>query len=196
MVALPLRRRAQYCGNEARAGSHYFKNKHFPDTSYNLLNGIRLPRRYSLHKNPIPKLLMDKHDYRAQPPDAGTPPDAPRAGHAPPLMRTWSRLSARLVPLIGENGFGALLGRTLRMVAPGHPWLSLEPTRKTSAALLAGLEADMDSADAAAAGAAHDALMSTFSRQLGALIGTSLTARLLAESTVGDEKQQNQQEHK
>jgi hypothetical protein len=139
---------------------------------------------------------MDKHDYRAQPPDAGTPSGAPRAGHAQPLVRTWSRLSGRLVPLIGENGFGALLGRTLRIVAPGHPWLSLEPTRKTSAALLAGLEADMDGVEAAVAGAAHDALMSTFSRQLGALIGASLTARLLAESMVGDETQQNQQEHK
>jgi len=139
---------------------------------------------------------MDKHDYRAQPPDAGTGSDVSRPGHAQPLVRTWSRLSARLVPLIGENGFGALLGRTLRMVAPGHPWLGLEPSRKTSAALLAGLEADMDSVDGAVAAAAHDALMSTFSRQLGALIGASLTARLLAESTVGDEKQQNRQEHK
>jgi hypothetical protein len=139
---------------------------------------------------------MDKHDYRAQPLDAGTASDAPRPGHAQPLLQTWSRLSGQLVPLIGENGFGALFGRTLRLVAPAYPWLSVEPSRKTSATLLAGLEADLDSIDEAAAGAANEALMRTFTRQLGGLIGPALTARLLAQSTAAYEQQQNQQEHK
>jgi len=120
--------------------------------------------------------------------------DAPRA--APSLVQTWSRLSGQLVPLIGENGFGALFGRTLRLAAPGHPCLNVDPSRKTSATLLAGLEADLAAVDAAAAGAAHEALMGNFTRQLGALIGPALTARLLADSTAGDEQQQNQQEHK
>lgn len=136
---------------------------------------------------------MDKHDYRAQPPGAGAAPDA---GHAQPFVRTWLRLSGRLVPLIGENGFSALFGRTLRLVAPEHAWLSVDGSRKTSAALLAGLESDLAGVDEGTAGIANEALMSTFTRQLGALIGAGLTARLLAESTAGDEQQQNQQEHK
>jgi hypothetical protein len=139
---------------------------------------------------------MDKHDYNAPPPDAGLASDASRAAHALPLVQTWSRLGRQLVPLIGDNGFGALFGRTLRLVAPAYPWLSVDASRKAGAALLAALEADLAAADAAAACAANGALMSTFTRQLGALIGPALTARLLADSTAGDEQQQNQQEHK
>jgi hypothetical protein len=139
---------------------------------------------------------MDKHDYRAQPPCAGTASAAPRSAHAQPLVQTWQRLSGQLVPLIGENGFGALFGRTLRLEAAAYPWLSLEPSRKTSAALLAGLEADLAGIGADAAGAANAVLMDTFTRQLGALIGPALTARLLAKGMAGDEQQQNQQEHK
>ncbi|WP_323143430.1 hypothetical protein [Massilia phyllosphaerae] len=139
---------------------------------------------------------MDKHDYRAPPPDAGMASDAPRAAHALPPVQTWSRLSRQLVPLIGDNGFGALLGRTLRLVAPAWPWLSVDASRQTGAALLAALESDLARADATAASAAHEVLMVTFTRQLGALIGPALTVRLLAEHTVGDDRQQNQQEHK
>lgn len=136
---------------------------------------------------------MDKHDYTAQPAGASMAPDA---GHAQPLVRTWLRLSGRLVPLIGENGFGALFGRTVRLVASQHAWLGADSARKTSAALLSGLETDLAGVDEGTAGIANEALMSTFTQQLGALIGPGLTARLLAESAAGDEQQQNQQEHK
>jgi len=139
---------------------------------------------------------MDKDDYRAQPASAGEASDGPRPDHAQPLVRTWSRLGRQLVPLIGENGFGALFGRSLRLMVPVYAWLSVDPSRKTSATLLAGLEADLAAVDADTAAAANEELTSTFTRQLGALIGAGLTARLLAESAAGDEKQQNQQEHK
>ena len=139
---------------------------------------------------------MDKDDYRAQSASTGAAADGPRPDHAQQLVRTWSRLGRQLVPLIGENGFGALFGRSLRLVVPVYAWLSLDPSRKTSATLLAGLEADLAAVGAEAAAAANEELMSTFTRQLGALIGAGLTARLLAESTAGDEQQQNQQEHK
>jgi hypothetical protein len=138
---------------------------------------------------------MDKDDYRAQPPGADMASDALRTGAAQPFVRTWMRLSGRLVPLIGENGFVALFGRTLRLVTPVHPCLSVDGSRKTGVALLASLEADLDKVDHASAAAANEALMSTFTRQLGALIGPGLTERLL-ESTAGDEQQQKQQEHK
>jgi hypothetical protein len=139
---------------------------------------------------------MDKDDYRAQPASPGQATDAPRPEHAQSLVRAWSRLSHRLVPLIGDSGFGALLGRTVRLVATGHAWLSVDPARKSGASLLAGLEADLATVDAAVAATANEELMSTFTRQLGALIGPGLTARLLTENAAGDEQQQNQQEHK
>jgi hypothetical protein len=142
---------------------------------------------------------MDKDDYRAQ---AGKASDAPCPEHAQAHLRTWTSLSGRLVPLIGENGFGALFGRSLRLVVPAHPWLSLEPSRKTSGMLLAGLEADLAAVDGKRAAKANEELMSTFTRQLGALIGPGLTARLLADvanqggTAAAGEQQQNQQEHK
>jgi hypothetical protein len=139
---------------------------------------------------------MDKHDYSAQPPGAGPASDVPLPGHAQALVQAWSHLSGRLVPLIGDNGFSALFGRTLRMVAPDHPCLSIAPSRKTSVTLLGGLEADLAAVEEGIAVDAHAALMRTFTRQLGALIGPALTTRLLSESTAGDEQQQNQQEHK
>jgi hypothetical protein len=139
---------------------------------------------------------MDKDDYRGQPAPAGRATDAPCPQHAQLLVRAWSRLSRQLVPLIGDSGFGALLGRTVRLVATRHAWLSVDPARKTSASLLAGLEADLATVDGMAAAAVNEELMSTFTRQLGALIGPGLTARLLAENAAGDEQQQNQQEHK
>ena len=139
---------------------------------------------------------MDKDDYRAPPTTAGMASDAPRPDHAQPLVQAWSRLSGRLVPLIGENGFGALFGRTLRLAAAAYPWLSLEPARKTSATLLASLEADLETVEGTVAAAVNKELMTTFTRQLGALIGASLTARLLAESAAAEAQQQNQQEQK
>jgi len=145
---------------------------------------------------------MDKDDYSAPPASAGTAPDAPRTHPVRSLVAAWSRLSGQLVPLIGESGFGALFGRTLRLVGPAHAWLSVDPARKTSASLLAALEHDMAAVDCAAANAVNDELMSTFTRQLAALIGAGLTARLLANAhqgaiaTTGEAQQQNQQEHK
>lgn len=147
---------------------------------------------------------MDKDDYTAPSAGNGGVPDAPRPAHGGSLIQPWLRLSRQLVPLIGEHGFGALLGRSLRLVAPAHAWLSLDGSRKTGAALLAALERDLSHADGAVASAVSDELMNVFTRQLSALIGAGLTARLLADTEAdtrtqtrpGSEPQQNQQEHK
>jgi hypothetical protein len=139
---------------------------------------------------------MDKDDIRAQLAGAGGTPDAARASHAGPLIQSWSRLGRQLVPLIGEGGFVALFTRSVRLLAPPRPWLSTDPARKSSALLLAALEHDLASVDGAQAQAAHEELMSAFVRQLTALIGPALTARLLAELATGDARHKNQEEHK
>lgn len=135
---------------------------------------------------------MDKDESKVQPVSDDTVP----AAHAGMLLAPWSRLSRRLVPLIGENGFGALFGRSLRLVAPRHVWLQVEGTYRSSAAVLAALELVLASVDGTAAAAANDELMGTFTRQLGALIGPGLTTRLLAETAIGDEKPKHHEEHK
>ena len=130
---------------------------------------------------------MDKDENRVQP---------AAAGHAVPLIRPWSRLGRQLVPLIGEGGFVALFTRSARLLSPPRDWLSIDAARRTSALLLAALEQDLAAADPGEAAATHDALMDTFVRQLGALIGPALTARLLAETRADGAPQKNQEEHK
>jgi hypothetical protein len=139
---------------------------------------------------------MEKDDNRAQPTAAGTKSDAARPDHVAALTRPWSRLGRQLVPLIGEGGFVALFNRSARLLAPPRAWLSIDASRRTSALLLAALEQDLAAADPGEAAATHEALMNTFVRQLGALIGPALTARLLAETGADGAPQKNQEEHK
>jgi hypothetical protein len=139
---------------------------------------------------------MDKDENRAQPAAARTTSDATRGGHAQPLIRPWSRLGRQLVPLIGEGGFVALFSRSARLLSPPRPWLSVDATRRTSTLLLTALEQDLAGADPQEAAATHEELMGTFVRQLGALIGPTLTARLLAETGADGTPHKNQEEHK
>jgi hypothetical protein len=139
---------------------------------------------------------MDKDENRATPDAADRKAAATGAGHAAPLIRPWSRLGRQLVPLIGEGGFVALFTRSARLLAPPRPWLSVDAARRTSALLLSALEQDLAAADPQEAAVAHEELMGTFVRQLGALIGPVLTARLLAETGAGDAPHKNQEEHK
>ena len=139
---------------------------------------------------------MDKDENRAQQVAADRTSDATRPGHVAPLIRPWSRLGRQLVPLIGEGGFVALFTRSARLLSPPREWLSVDTARRTSSLLLTALERDLAAADPAEAAATHEALMGTFVRQLGALIGPTLTARLLAETGADGAPHKNQEEHK
>jgi hypothetical protein len=130
---------------------------------------------------------MDKDENRAQP---------AAADHAAPLIRPWSRLGRQLVPLIGEGGFVALFTRSARLLAPPRTWLSVDAARRTSTLLLTALEQDLAAADPQDAAATHEELMGIFVRQLGTLIGPTLTARLLAETGADGAAPRNQEEHK
>lgn len=138
---------------------------------------------------------MEKDDNRAPPAPADMTSDAMRPDHVAALVRPWSRLGRQLVPLIGEGGFVALFTRSARLLPP-RDWLSIDASRRTSTLLLAAFEQDLASADAREAAATHEALMDTFVRQLGALIGPALTARLLAETGADGAPHKNQEEHK
>jgi hypothetical protein len=139
---------------------------------------------------------MDKDENRPPPDAADRKSDSARPDHAQALIQPWSRLGRQLVPLIGEGGFVALFSRSVRLLAPPRAWLSIDAARRTSTLLLSALEHDLAAADPAEAAAAHEELMGTFVRQLGALIGPALTARLLAETGAVGTPQKNQEEHK
>ena len=96
-------------------------------------------------------------------------------------MQVWLRVGQRLAALIGESGFCALFVRAMRLMNARYEWLSVDPSRRSMADLLAALERDLAHTDSAAAAIAQTELLHTFTRQLSTLIGEALTARLLKE---------------
>jgi hypothetical protein len=111
-------------------------------------------------------------------------------------LRPWRRISRQLVPLIGESGLCALFGRAQRTLAVRYEWLSVKAARKTIDELLSALERDLAGVDPAVADIANVELLNIFTRQLSALIGEALTARLLAQATTSEDGPEDVQEHK
>ena len=110
-------------------------------------------------------------------------------------MTPWRRIGEQLVPLIGELGFCALFGRAARLLAARYDWIGAAATGKSAAVLLASLEEAMMAIDPAEGRIANAELLATFTRQLAALVGEALTARLLAtaeDRTPGPEDAQEQ----
>jgi len=96
------------------------------------------------------------------------------------MMAPWRRISEQIVPLIGELGFCALFRRAARLLAARYVWIDADASSKSAVALLAALEQAMAAIDQAEARVANAELLATFTRQLSALVGEALTARLLA----------------
>lgn len=113
-----------------------------------------------------------------------------------PLMVPWRRIGEHLVPLIGELGFCALFGRAARLLAARYDWIDADASCKSAVALLAALEQAMAATDPAEARIANAELLATFTRQLSALVGEALTARLLATATDGPAGPEDAQEQK
>lgn len=108
----------------------------------------------------------------------------------------WRSLAMHLSPLIGEIGFGALYGRTGRLLAQQHGWLTLAPSSKTLDALFQTLKEDLARAEPAQAALANEALLTTFTRLLSELIGEALTTQLLDSAWNGAQAPNNAGEQK
>lgn len=140
---------------------------------------------------------MDR-DHTPRQPGSGAPLLAAADGRAD-LLQPWRRIIGQLAGLIGDSGVCALFGRAVRMLAPRHGWLSVGGERASIDALLAAYERDLASVDVQQAMGANAELLQTFTRQLSALIGEKLTARLLADAGTdpnGRDGPQEAQEHK
>ncbi|WP_239700600.1 hypothetical protein [Massilia sp. 9096] len=109
-------------------------------------------------------------------------------------MAPWRRIGEQLVPLIGELGFCALFGRATRLLAARYEWIGAVASGKSAAALLAALEAAVAAVDPAEARIANAELLATFTRQLTALVGDALTARLLATAKESPSRPEDAQE--
>jgi hypothetical protein len=136
---------------------------------------------------------MDRDDNKRQ--TNGHDPTSGQASEVRQWMAPWRRIGEQLVPLIGELGFCALFGRAARLLAARYDWIGAAAMGRSAAALLASLEEAMMAIDPAEGRIANAELLATFTRQLTALVGEALTARLLAtaeDRTPGPEDAQEQ----
>jgi hypothetical protein len=109
---------------------------------------------------------------------AGKLPDANATSEA--TAATWRLVEAQLVPVIGTRGLDVLFRRALHQTTTAFPWLAASVDRGGSAGPLPSLMACLATQHTAAAAAAAEALLLTFTELLTTLIGESLTERLLA----------------
>jgi hypothetical protein len=124
------------------------------------------------------------------------------SGGAPPhigkdhLLLPWWRLGRQLSPLIGDSGFCALFGRTVRLAGPGFGWGLVGPSAKSIEGLIAFLSDGFSSGDPDAAATANAALLDTFLKLLADVIGEALTIRLVRSAVESQGAPKNVQEQK
>jgi len=108
----------------------------------------------------------------------------------------WHALATHLSPLIGESGFGALYGRTARLLAAQYGWLTTGPSSTSLEALFQILNEDLRGAGPALAAEVNAALLLRLTGLLSELIGEALTTRLLDAAWGGGLTQKNAREQK
>jgi hypothetical protein len=113
---------------------------------------------------------------------AGSAPDANAVAEA--TISTWHQMAARLAPVIGSGGIDVLFNRSLFLTCSVFPWLTILGDHRDRSDLLANLKAHLAGRETDAAVEASNALLGTFTELLTALIGESLTERLLSQVLV------------
>jgi len=117
------------------------------------------------------------------------------AGAQLPGLKPWLRLGEQLTPLIGDSGFCVLFGRAVRLTSVQFGGLQgCDPSKPTSH-LFASLTSTLNELGPEQAALANAALLDTFTKQLGNLIGAALTKQLLQDAMGGD-GQKHEQEQK
>jgi len=95
------------------------------------------------------------------------------------LVEPWLLLSEQLTPLIGESGFCALFGRTIRLSVVRFDRLGSCSSARPVADLLMSLTRTLNEIGPEQAADANRVLLDTFTTLLGSLIGEALTQQLL-----------------
>jgi hypothetical protein len=99
--------------------------------------------------------------------------EADAAQIAEAMVTTWQRIDASLAPVIGSKGMAALYERSCHLTGRTHSWLA---DAANDPAALKSVVARQNDTDAVLG---CSALVQTFDRLLGDLIGPSLAERLL-----------------
>lgn len=108
---------------------------------------------------------------------AGRAPDAGAIADA--CIVTWKQVSARLVPVIGERGVDALVGRALHLASKAYPWLASAANDEPGTLHFDRLKLRLTDREPHAAAEASSLLLLTFATLLATMIGESLSERLL-----------------
>jgi hypothetical protein len=103
--------------------------------------------------------------------------DADAGAIAAATLGLWREVAACLTPMIGARGVDALLRRALQLTIQALPGLGL--TAEEGGGPLASFTARLEACEPAAAAEASAALLATCADLLAAMIGPSLTGRLL-----------------
>jgi hypothetical protein len=94
-------------------------------------------------------------------------------------VAVWAAIDKALSPVIGQRGSAALFQRSLHLTQADYPWLGAAHQGEVARYGFDVLRAALAQQTAKDAAAAHDRMLHTFIDQLAALIGASLTQRLL-----------------
>ncbi|MFO7559502.1 MAG: hypothetical protein R6X10_11785 [Desulfobacterales bacterium] len=121
-----------------------------------------------LYREAIRRSLMSR---------AGKIPDASVVAET--TLNIWQQMSALLTPIIGMRGVDTLFNRSLHLTGKAFPWLAVAEDDEDDTALLVFFKARLAGSGTNDAIEASCALFVTFIELLSALIGESLTRRLL-----------------
>lgn len=91
----------------------------------------------------------------------------------------WDSIASELIPLVGEDGFAMLYGRSLYLTKKTFPWLPDGQTKLQNNSPFLLLKASLEKQDTADAATASQALLMTFTDLLATLIGEPLTIGIL-----------------
>ena len=109
--------------------------------------------------------------------EAGTHADAKAVAAA--ALRRYDTLAGQLALLIGDGGVRALTARSLHLVQRDFPWLAEAPQKDLSQGPFAQLGFCLERQEPAVATEAAAAALATLGGLLEALIGETLTMRVL-----------------
>ncbi len=91
----------------------------------------------------------------------------------------WEALAARLIPIMGDDGFRALLQRSLHLTSKTFPWLAMDLSAWDHSKRFSGLRANLHCRNPGEAAVASLALLTTFVETLVALLGVPVVSNLL-----------------
>lgn len=106
-------------------------------------------------------------------------PDSGTAARVETALGVWREVTECLAPMIGVRGVDALVGRSIDLTTRRFHWLDRPGEPGDGPGRLAGFQARLEAQDPDVADEASVALLVTFTDLLAAMIGASLTDRLL-----------------